>query len=769
MSFELSKTLNTATKTVLLAVVFLLPLFVLPFTSEVYEFNKQFLLYGLTLIGFLLWMVNGIFTRRFVIRRTLLDIPILVLLGTLLISSILSIDRHLSFFGDFAYLDRGFLTFAFMFLFYFLIVQTFESLKGAMALLMTFLISGFAASVFFLLKVFNLVSFEFLHLPGMNTVSSSHTIFAVFVASVFLLSLSILLVKKSAALVDIVSALALLASGATLVLTGFPLVWIMTAIGLFFVLVVSMSQMEQSRIPVISLVFALFVISVLFILLSEPDLLKTRLPIEISLSSQTSWDISWGAFSQDARHFFFGSGPSTFLYDFSQFRPQSFNMNALAWSLRFREPYSLFFAVMAEWGILGILSFFFVVLMGLGIIFAAWMRRHTRQVQVAHAELGDKIYLAYLLPFGVAPVWLLVLIAMFLMNLGTVLFLTFWIFLAIFLVSSRGYVQVLTEKVYSLKTSPQYVLASSFAVILVFTAAIVLGVYLGRFYGAEVVYAKAQKIGAGPTTIDERIKKLEHAITLDGTRIDYHLLLADAYLLKARFASEKPGADNQTIAAYVGAAVNQAQKATEITPQNVNTWELLANMYVNARGLANTTDFALKAFQRAAELEPTNPTLQLNIGRLHYSVRRTEDAKAAFESAITLKPDFLMAYQSLAILNEANGDLPGAIMALERGLQYGMSNPEYLFQIGRLYFNRAKGSDLANAEYAFRSALQIEPRYADALYALGILAERVGKPGEAVKFYQAVKELDPTNKDILKKLQGLLTGPPPALPTAEKK
>ncbi|MBF8280642.1 MAG: SLEI family protein [Candidatus Magasanikbacteria bacterium] len=767
MSFHSSRTLNTATKVVLLAAVFLMPLFVLPFTSEVYEFNKQFLLYGLTLIAFLLWLVRGIFMRQFTIRRTLLDIPILVLLGALLLSSVLSVDRRLSFFGDFAYLDRGFLTFAFLFLFYFLVVQTFESLKGAMTLVVTFLLSGLAASIFFLLKALDLVSFNFLNLPGLNTVSSSHTIFAVFVASVFLLSLSILLVKKTAVLVDVIGVLALLASAATLVLTGFPLVWILTAIGLFFVLVVAMSQMEASRIPVISLVFALFVVSVLFIFLGEPDILKTRLPIEISLSSQTSWDIAWGAFSQNARHFFFGSGPSTFLYDFSQFRPQSFNMNALAWSLRFREPYSLFFAVMAEWGILGILSFFFVVLMGLGIIFAAWMRRHSRQMHAVREELGDKIYLAYLLPFGVAPVWLLVLIAMFLMNLGSVLFLTFWIFLAIFLVSSRGYVQVISEKIYSLKTSPQYVLASSFAVILVFTAAIVLGVYLGRFYGAEVVYAKAQRISAGPASVDERIAMLQRAITLNETRIDYHLLLSDAYLLKARFVSEKPGADAQTIASYVGAAVNQAQRATEISPQNVNTWELLANNYVNASGLANTTDFALKAFQRAAELEPTNPTLQLNIGRLYFSVRRLEDAKAGFESAITLKPDFLIAYQSLAILNEANGDLPGALVAMERGIQYAMRSPEYLFQIGRLYFNRGKGNDLAAAELAFRTALQIEPRYADALYALGVLAERVGKKTEAVQFYKAVQELDPANKDILKKLQGLLSGPPPALPSAK--
>lgn len=92
------------------ALFFIVPLILWPYTSEVFEFNKIVVVYILTTLITGTWLLRCINEEKFIFRRTLLDIPILVFLFTQLISTIISIDISTSIFGYYSRFNGGLLS-----------------------------------------------------------------------------------------------------------------------------------------------------------------------------------------------------------------------------------------------------------------------------------------------------------------------------------------------------------------------------------------------------------------------------------------------------------------------------------------------------------------------------------------------------------------------------------------------------------------------------------------------------------------------------------
>ena len=88
--------------------VFLMPLWVFPFSFEQFEFGKQYLLYFLSSIAFLAWLGKMIIVdKKIRFKKTLLDIPILIFVLIAILSAIFSIDRHSSVFGFYGRFSDG--------------------------------------------------------------------------------------------------------------------------------------------------------------------------------------------------------------------------------------------------------------------------------------------------------------------------------------------------------------------------------------------------------------------------------------------------------------------------------------------------------------------------------------------------------------------------------------------------------------------------------------------------------------------------------------
>ncbi len=98
---------------------FLVPLVLAPNTSELFEFNKMWLTFGLTALIGTLWFSKMLILKKAVFRRTPFDLPIALFLVAMVISTILSMDPHISLWGYYSRWNGGLLSIlAYIFLFY---------------------------------------------------------------------------------------------------------------------------------------------------------------------------------------------------------------------------------------------------------------------------------------------------------------------------------------------------------------------------------------------------------------------------------------------------------------------------------------------------------------------------------------------------------------------------------------------------------------------------------------------------------------------------
>src|SRR4051812_1096511 len=87
---------------------FLLPLALWSDTSELFELNKMWLTWGITIIIGAFWFTKMIAEKRFRVQRTPLDIPILLFLLSQLFSTLGSWDMHVSLWGYYSRFNGGF-------------------------------------------------------------------------------------------------------------------------------------------------------------------------------------------------------------------------------------------------------------------------------------------------------------------------------------------------------------------------------------------------------------------------------------------------------------------------------------------------------------------------------------------------------------------------------------------------------------------------------------------------------------------------------------
>src|SRR4030066_357350 len=91
-----------------LTYLLIVPLLVLPVTSELFEFNKVVFTYLSATVIVGLWMAKCVIQRKLIFRRTILDIPLLLFFFSQILSTILSIDTQTSLFGYYSRFNGGF-------------------------------------------------------------------------------------------------------------------------------------------------------------------------------------------------------------------------------------------------------------------------------------------------------------------------------------------------------------------------------------------------------------------------------------------------------------------------------------------------------------------------------------------------------------------------------------------------------------------------------------------------------------------------------------
>lgn len=593
------KSLSTLQGIFIGGLVFLLPLFFLPVTSDFFSINKLALLVLGTVVVFLLWSLGKFQSRHFVFRTTPFDIPSFLFAAAIVISGFVATTNRLN-----AFVFPGTATvIVASVVFYFIAVQYLGSGDGisvnskVRGIVTAWVWGVWTVALLTLLSSiggFGLMG-KVLPLPVWLTDSHFTPMGSVFGTVIFL----------------IVSA---------------PLVF-----GRAMQALNASEKEGVSAQAIINFVgFVLFVaatsLSIYQVLPGKPNA-YTNLPLSIG------WSIALETLKKPVS-FLLGVGPGDFVEAFNKFRPVEFNLTKV-WNLSFSSSSNWYLDLLTVGGILGLGLFVILVL------------RLRKVFNVARGE-GDIVYI---------KAAMVVLLVVFLFSAATLnlifAFFTLLALLGVYASRSVGFQFSVSGEGTTVESRGGINVMAILLVIISSLGLLAILGWGGKVYAADMAYRRALNTVAKQGKYKDVMDALAQAINLnknvDFYRIDFSQI---SLALVQQIATKKDltDSDKKDISQLVQSAIEQGKAAVSLNPNRSANWVGLASIYKTLIPLVQGADqFTVQVYQQAIALEPTNPNLRIALGGVFYSLKDYDSAIAAFEVAVVAKPDLANAHYNLAI------------------------------------------------------------------------------------------------------------------------
>lgn len=592
MRNKLDKFFSGVLKFVLPLTVLLIPLFFVPLTLDFFNVSKRYLLYILATIAILAWSLRNVVRRKIHLSLTPATFPLIILGFITLISAFIQ--------APIPYLS--------------LIART--------------------AIIISLIVIF---------LSTTTTQKNLWVVKATIYSLVFAISL--------ASLISIYSLLGLNASfkdiswlsSNTFNPAGGPLPLLCLALPLLPALIYYVIKTRRWQIK--AFLFLAFLV-ILGASLSLINFIFKQGPVTLALPASIGWSIALDIF-KNFRTALIGTGPDSFIYDFTRLKPASINATDL-WQTRFGISSNELFEVLTTTGLLGGL---FWVLAPLSTLKAAF--RGAKKYKVS-----PEFIFSFILLLGN-------LIGL-LMLPGSIVSLTLFIAsLALLAINLKIETKEVKDLSFSLSAAPTLSQgseevrdsekpASQLLPIIILILIVPIFGFFWYFAGKSLASNLATKIAADTinTNATTSYNKQIEAYTLEPLNPSYRITFSQTSLAIAKAMSNKKDLndqDKQNIQQLIQQAIREGKNATDIDPQSSIAWQNLSEIYASLIGSAQgASDWAIASYLKAIQLEPTNPALDLEIGGVFFSLKDYESAARFYETAISLKPDWANAHYNLA-------------------------------------------------------------------------------------------------------------------------
>jgi predicted CXXCH cytochrome family protein len=153
---------------------------------------------------------------------------------------------------------------------------------------------------------------------------------------------------------------------------------------------------------------------------------------------------------------------------------------------------------------------------------------------------------------------------------------------------------------------------------------------------------------------------------------------------------------------------------------------------------------ALAEYLESRKANADMPEAHMALGGLALSMRKWDEAEAAFSESARIDPQLEQAWVTLARLRAALGDDQTAEQYLQRGLQYLPKGVDLLFE--RAALEQRRGNDARAVDW-YRRITAIDPKLVDAWLGLGAAALRSSQPALAVDAASRAVALNPALAD----------------------
>lgn len=673
MKNQLGVIIDNAISFLILAVVGVTPLLFLNQTTEFFEMPKLIFLVVATVLLLGLWIFSWIVKGKVQITRTPLDIPLLILAGVIIASTYFSASRFQSIYGNFPRVHGSAVSWITYILLYFVTVSNLKNFTRLKTVLYVLYGSAAVVALISVLSFFSIyLPFAFAQAINFTPTGSSFSTIALLLLLLPLPLLSTVSVNKY---LPAPFALALsILFGVTVVLIGTLPSYVALAIVFALCFVVAKPHKVakfRKSLPMFVTPIVVTALALVLVYLPFPgnklQQIESRFPHEIQLPLSISWKISASTF-RDAP--FIGTGPSTYLFNFTSYKPLEFNLLDY-WNFTFDTAYNEFLQVLGTVGILGLLSLSLVCL----IVFVnAW-----RNMSMKAAESQQDTTTVIVPALAVSAITSIVLLAIHATTLVS-FFATIIVFAAL-MISQKSIREKVMHFSMGLKASTvddrQFDLLPIifFVVFLIIAVPVLYTTYntvLADYYHRQAL-SIASKSGTQTYTDLQRAESLNPYIDL--YRVDIaqtNFALANALAIQKGPTKDNPKGsltdqDKRTIQTLLSQAINEGRIAVALSPLSSRNWVVLASIYRNISGVAqNALAFSLDAYGRAIQRDPLNPELRLNVGGVYYAAKNYDLAIRFFTDAANLKPNHANAYFNLAIALRDKGDLQNAKTVAEQ-------------------------------------------------------------------------------------------------------
>ena len=200
--------------------------------------------------------------------------------------------------------------------------------------------------------------------------------------------------------------------------------------------------------------------------------------------------------------------------------------------------------------------------------------------------------------------------------------------------------------------------------------------------------------------------------------------------------------------------VDALKIAKSLLPQFENKsrlWNILGVIYISLGDSKN----AIRSFEKAVKIEPSNAEYQNNYGVILKQEDRLGEAAIAFDTALKLQPLLISAAINLGDTLRLRGDNLRATKFYERALKHAPENIRVQNSLGTCFFNVG---EYAKAAKTYKLALSHDPIHVDSLYNLAVVFQEQNNLDDAKTLYQRALGIKPQFPEALLKLGRIVEG-----------
>lgn len=455
--------------------------------------------------------------------------------------------------------------------------------------------------------------------------------------------------------------------------------------------------------------------------------------VEVRPSFTATLDIARATMDENV---FTGVGPNRFTDAWRLHKDVSLN-ETLFWNTEFNSGYSFLMTAVVETGLVGLVAWLSFLILFVWVGVSTFVR----------VEVRDRAQYYVLVASFTAGLYIWVMCAIYVP--GTSIILLGAAMTGIFFGARRGLVQSGIRTI-SLEQNRHI----AFLLVGVVMAIIILSLSVlyvtGRHFMSAVSFTNAVaslKSGGDLSSAETTV-----AGSYQYSKNDTYARELAWYQL-ARMNSligitDPTTAQQQEFQTAATTGLNSAGAAVSKDGSNPSNHQILGQIYslLAVAGVEGAGDMAQSSYNEAQKLDPTNPAYDLFKAQL---LARTGDTAAARElalKAVQIKRNYTEALAFLTDLDISEGKVEDALKTTQAIISIEPQNPARYYQLGVLLI---AAEDFQNAIGAFIQALQLDPKFANARYFLGITLAQLGDTEGALRELRIV-EMDNQDNENLK-------------------